>query len=188
MDWADDRVVYLRELFATNRFSASDMAAKISIRFDCDLTRNAVIGKLFRLGLVRQGRLPRFGNRVVKPKKNSIRPFNMGGASAKAPKPAPEQGPPEFTGDPSEIAPEQRRSLLDLTNETCRWPYGEPSQPDFFFCGALEADCQGERPYCAAHSKMARPRSKPMSAGELARRQQHGQWLSRVAARKRAAA
>ena len=29
----------------------------------------------------------------------------------------------------------QRRTLLELTEETCRWPIGDPGQADFFFCG-----------------------------------------------------
>jgi len=47
----------------------------------------------------------------------------------------------------------QRRSLIELTASACRWPVGDPSHPDFFFCGA-EA-LQG-KPYCAAHGARAR--------------------------------
>jgi GcrA cell cycle regulator len=46
----------------------------------------------------------------------------------------------------------QRRSLLELTEETCRWPIGDPGSPEFFFCGG--AAIVG-LPYCAHHSRVA---------------------------------
>lgn len=54
--------------------------------------------------------------------------------------------------------PEQRIGLFDLTNETCRWPYGER---DYKFCGHDDADLKANIPYCTYHSRMAyRPREK----------------------------
>jgi GcrA cell cycle regulator len=46
----------------------------------------------------------------------------------------------------------QRLSLLELNEATCHWPIGDPSSPDFFFCGgkALHG-----LPYCAHHSRVA---------------------------------
>ncbi len=48
--------------------------------------------------------------------------------------------------------------LIDLTEFTCRWPRGEPSAPDFEFCGAHTH----AGPYCARHSRLAfePPRSR----------------------------
>ena len=46
----------------------------------------------------------------------------------------------------------QRRTLLELTEETCRWPIGDPGQPDFFFCGGQTIT---GLPYCAYHSRVA---------------------------------
>jgi hypothetical protein len=60
-----------------------------------------------------------------------------------------------YVDDPrvdADIPLAQRRSLLDLTAGACRWPVGDPSHPDFFFCGA-EA-LRGEL-YCAAHRARA---------------------------------
>jgi GcrA cell cycle regulator len=52
------------------------------------------------------------------------------------------------------------KTLLDLESHDCRWPIGEPRQPDFHFCGARQAP---GRPYCALHWEMAfqppRPRT-----------------------------
>jgi GcrA cell cycle regulator len=46
----------------------------------------------------------------------------------------------------------QRRSLLELTEDTCRWPIGDPGSPDFYFCGGPAIT---SLPYCAYHSRVA---------------------------------
>jgi GcrA cell cycle regulator len=54
----------------------------------------------------------------------------------------------------------KRKTLLDLESNDCRWPVGEPRQPDFHFCGKPHAP---GRPYCQEHWNMAfqppRPRN-----------------------------
>jgi hypothetical protein len=45
----------------------------------------------------------------------------------------------------------ERRALLELTDKTCRWPIGDPGQPNFRFCGRQTVT----GPYCADHSRMA---------------------------------
>ena len=42
--------------------------------------------------------------------------------------------------------------ILELTEQTCRWPFGDPTKPGFHFCGAHSAT--GEV-YCAEHAKVA---------------------------------
>ena len=46
----------------------------------------------------------------------------------------------------------QRLSLLELNKATCHWPIGDPSSPDFFFCGGKALT---GLPYCAHHSRVA---------------------------------
>lgn len=43
-------------------------------------------------------------------------------------------------------------SILGLTERMCKWPIGDPKQPDFHFCGATTA---GVLPYCAHHVAIA---------------------------------
>ena len=50
---------------------------------------------------------------------------------------------------------EHAKTLLELTNETCRWPHGRPGSAKFFFCGAPGADLEGGMPYCPAHAQRA---------------------------------
>jgi GcrA cell cycle regulator len=46
----------------------------------------------------------------------------------------------------------QRLSLLELNEATCHWPVGDPSSPEFFFCGGKAL---AGLPYCAHHSRVA---------------------------------
>lgn len=60
-------------------------------------------------------------------------------------------------GGPASAAPPWRRgkTLLELTNRSCRWPLGEPGQPSFLFCGVAGADLTSGMPYCARHARLA---------------------------------
>ena len=42
--------------------------------------------------------------------------------------------------------------LMDLKNNTCRWPIGEPENEDFHFCGKPTVT---GKPYCSAHCEEA---------------------------------
>lgn len=46
-------------------------------------------------------------------------------------------------------------SILDLTDDTCRWPIGDPKEPGFGFCGC--AVKRGSR-YCQEHYDQSRSR------------------------------
>lgn len=52
----------------------------------------------------------------------------------------------------------RKLSLLELNERTCKWPIGDPSTDDFYFCGL---PCAPEKPYCAAHVQVA---YQPMSS------------------------
>jgi hypothetical protein len=60
-----------------------------------------------------------------------------------------------YVDDPlvdADIPPAQRRALLDLDRNTCRWPVGDPAGSAFFFCGAQPL---AGKPYCARHCARA---------------------------------
>jgi len=50
------------------------------------------------------------------------------------------------------------KKLLDLESHDCRWPIGEPRQPDFHFCGAPQLP---GHPYCERHWRIALQPAKP---------------------------
>lgn len=50
------------------------------------------------------------------------------------------------------IPVERRLTLLQLNEQTCKWPIGDPLTPDFYFCGQHSDD---GKPYCDFHSRRA---------------------------------
>jgi GcrA cell cycle regulator len=43
-------------------------------------------------------------------------------------------------------------TTLTLTSRTCKWPFGDPAQSDFHYCGRPP---QAGRPYCDEHDRMS---------------------------------
>ncbi|TMJ34916.1 MAG: GcrA cell cycle regulator [Alphaproteobacteria bacterium] len=150
MSWTDERVEVLARLWAEGH-SASQIAAELG-----GITRNAVIGKVHRLGLAGRAKSPTSSApRPRKPRGSShmlrvSRPA-MRGNTALAHAYDLEMEPQAELVD-NVIPLGQRRSLLELTEETCRWPIGDPGAPDFFFCGGASIT---SLPYCAYHSRVA---------------------------------
>lgn len=150
MNWTDERVELLKKLWADG-LSASQIAAELG-----GITRNAVIGKVHRLGLSgrakspasaaprpRKTRAPAHMLRVARPQVRG----NTALAQAYEYEPEPE---PELTDNVIPMG--QRRTILELTEDTCRWPIGDPGTSDFFFCGG---NASSGLPYCAFHSRVA---------------------------------
>jgi GcrA cell cycle regulator len=149
MTWTEERVEQLKKLWADG-LSASQIAAQLG-----NITRNAVIGKVHRLGLSGRAKSPSSAApRPRKPRSSHMlrlsRP-SMRGNTALAhaydmdlePEPVPYDN----------IIPiGQRRTLLELKEDTCRWPIGDPGSPEFFFCGGNTVT---SLPYCAYHSRVA---------------------------------
>ena len=44
-----------------------------------------------------------------------------------------------------------RVTIIELKEAMCRWPLGDPSSPDFRYCGSPAAN----GPYCAYHARLA---------------------------------
>jgi GcrA cell cycle regulator len=154
--WTDERVELLKKLWSDG-LSASQIAGELG-----GITRNAVIGKVHRLGLSGRAKAPSSAApRIRKPRApsatfvRSARPAIRGNtALAHAmpfldtdPEPDPE---PEMLDNIIPIG--QRCTILQLTEATCHWPIGDPSSPDFFFCGGKSLTAQ---PYCAYHCRIA---------------------------------
>lgn len=151
--WTDERVELLKKLWADD-LSCSQIAAELG-----GITRNAVIGKITRLGLQRRARVrstPR--PRIRKPhieRAIRIHDRRVFGPPLVETVNLVEVVMPEDIEIVDNIIPVgQRRTLLQLTEETCRWPIGDPGSADFFFCGGTSDNIQG-RPYCGYHSRVA---------------------------------
>ena len=152
--WDEKRVELLKKLWADG-LSASQIAAEFG-----GITRNAVIGKVHRLGLSGRAKAPSSSTpRPRKPRAPShfmrpARPATRGNtALALRPHHELEQEPEPEPAMPDNVIPiGQRCSILQLTEATCHWPCGDPSSPEFFFCGGKAIS---NSPYCAYHSRVA---------------------------------
>jgi len=144
MGWTEERVALLTKLWADG-LSASQIAAELG-----GITRNAVIGKVHRLGLSGRAKSPSSAPRPRKPRAPGMMRVpraHIRGNTALAYDYAAEPEPELI-----EIPIEQRKNLLQLTEATCHWPVGDPGSQDFFFCGG---DAIENSPYCSYHSRVA---------------------------------
>jgi GcrA cell cycle regulator len=153
MGWTDERVELLKKLWADG-LSASQIAGELG-----GITRNAVIGKVHRLGLSGRAKAP--SSSIARPRKlrtrsaalRMARPAVRGNTALARALPAYEfdvEPEPEFLENIIPIG--QRCTLLELSDSKCRWPIGDPGTPEFFFCGGKPV---GELPYCAYHARVA---------------------------------
>lgn len=62
--------------------------------------------------------------------------------------------PPDFKKKIRGRLPKAPITTIDLTSSTCRWPFGDPTEPGFHYCGQLS---QPNGPYCDKHDAMSRP-------------------------------
>ena len=175
MGWTEERVELLKKLWMEG-LSASQIAGVLGE----GVTRNAVIGKVHRLKLSGRAKpassAPRVrstarpSRRVAAPSSGGrgsnigshggiMKQRSMGGS-------APMHGATalkiseEFVTQ-AYVAPqvaelfipvEQRLSLLQLSEATCKWPIGDPLSADFYFCGQHSNE---GKPYCEFHSRRA---------------------------------
>jgi GcrA cell cycle regulator len=146
--WTEERLELLKSRFAEG-LTCREIADDIGV------SRNAVIGKLSRLNLTRE-------------------------RGAEAPRPARKDAPkgrrrgsvprlqyrilqavyaePLAQADDEPIANGHCCSLLELSEERCRWPISTPGAEDFCFCGNTPVE---GLPYCPGHSRLAyRPGSR----------------------------
>jgi GcrA cell cycle regulator len=149
LTWSDERVEQLRKLWEAG-LSASQIAAELG-----NVTRNAVIGKVHRLGLAGRAKSTAAAPRQRKPRPAQhvvrvSRPVSRGNtALAHAFEEELEPDPIAFD---NVVPMSQRLSLSQLSEATCHWPVGDPGSPDFFFCGGKAL---AGLPYCAYHSRVA---------------------------------
>jgi GcrA cell cycle regulator len=158
MAWTDETIEQLKQHWTDGK-SASQIAGLLGN----GVTRNAVIGKVHRLGLAGRARTPNSGasrprrmapppaHRVAGPRLNSSAPRIMRGATAlaMAPEALSELEQPEFE---SVVVPMSLRvTIVELKESMCRWPLGDPATSEFRYCGSPTA----AGPYCAYHGRLA---------------------------------
>lgn len=141
MGWTEERVATLRKLWAEG-LSASQIAKQLG-----GVTRNAVIGKVHRLGLAGRATPSRPAKRPVR----TARPRIVGPTAPRL-RPAstmPTVVIPEL--EPMALQDGRPATVLTLNESMCKYPIGDPTDPAFAFCGRGAAG----GPYCADHARLA---------------------------------
>jgi GcrA cell cycle regulator len=153
MSWTDERVELLKKLWQDG-LSASQIAAELG-----GVTRNAVIGKVHRLGLSGRGQPTSSIKRQRRTHSTGVRRvrqmITVGNLALRA------DHLPETETRPRRdvVVPIARKlSIFQLTEKTCKWPIGDPGQEDFHFCGHDSLD---NLPYCEYHAGVAYQAPEP---------------------------
>ncbi len=139
--WTPERIEQLRAHVGSG-MTCSQIAAAIGV------SRNAVIGKLHRLGL------------------SSGRPAGASARSDCPPRARHSRGPTQrrllrlaYAQAPLDeimsgvvVISTHPCSLIDIDAHQCRWPIGDPASTNFLFCGN---DAVAGFTYCLGHARMA---------------------------------
>jgi len=151
MSWTDERVETLKKLW-TDGLSASQIAKQLG-----GVTRNAVIGKVHRLGLSGRAAPSRPARRPApRPAPRAVKPVaakseeRASTAPAQASEPAPRI--PAAPQEAARLPNGEYATVLTLREGMCKWPIGDPSDAEFRFCGR---STHIGTAYCEAHAQVA---------------------------------
>ncbi len=153
MGWTDERVASLKKLWLDG-LSASQIAKQLG-----GVTRNAVIGKVHRLGLSGRAAPSQPARTVFKtprPQRPVVTAAPVRRVETQLPQPIAPQAPIYLREETPGSA-----TVLTLGAHMCKWPIGDPSTDGFSFCGRRSSD----GPYCNEHSRVAyQPSAQKRSA------------------------
>lgn len=178
MTWTDERVEKLRELWGEG-LTASQIARELG-----GVSRNAVIGKVHRLGLGTRQNTGKGEDEATEAEAPETTDASVPEVENTAPTDDVAAAEPEETAQAAPVAAAleealdeaqqeiqtaaaaaaeveknaRKLTLLQLNERTCKWPIGDPSTDDFYFCGLR---CAPDKPYCEAHAALA---YQPMSS------------------------
>jgi GcrA cell cycle regulator len=136
--WTSTRVEQLKTCIKAG-YSCSQIAAEIGV------TRNAVIGKLNRLGLSRPKVI---AAKEPERKRDAWRPRTLTQHQILMKLPP----APPTAEEAIALVKGPGCSLLDLSPGKCRWPLSEPGTAAFCFCGNRQVE---GLPYCVGHARIA---------------------------------
>jgi GcrA cell cycle regulator len=148
--WTEDRVGALKKLWLEGQ-SASQIAKALG----GGVTRNAVIGKVHRLGLSGRAAPSQPARATFRPARP--RPAQPVMAQPSAPRrieavaPRPNGPVPPTPPAPPIVDLPGTATVMTLGAHMCKWPIGDPSSREFSFCGRRAS----EGVYCVEHARVA---------------------------------
>ena len=142
MSWTPEKVSKLKKLWGKGN-TAGQIASILG-----EVTRNAVIGKAYRLNLAAKSIL----------KNNNFKQVSQLEKNAAQPKRTTRRNKFKSLLLDKNFEPENPISLEELNDEVCRWPIGHPDEPNFYFCGRKSMK---DFSYCKLHVLYAfQPKNK----------------------------
>ena len=157
MAWTEDRVEILTKLWAEG-LSASQIAKRLG-----GVTRNAVIGKVHRLGL--SGRAKPSRPKTVSKTRSAPKRVAAKPRAPRKPAPVVQAPPPPPPVEAKPLPNGEYATILTIRDHMCKWPIGDPSASDFRFCGRR---VKSGEPYCEAHCSVAYQPSRRRGSGPKA--------------------
>ena len=142
MSWTPEKISKLKELWGKGN-TAAQIASIIG-----EVTRNAVIGKAYRLKLTEKSFSKNINSKQISQNLEN------------APQPEKKTRRSKFKSLllDKNFEPENPKSLEELNDEICRWPIGHPHEPHFYFCGRKSMK---DFSYCKLHVLYAfQPKNK----------------------------
>lgn len=139
--WTPERIEQLRSCIGSG-MTCSQIAAAIGV------SRNAVIGKIHRLGLS-SGRPAGASARANCPPRAR---HSRGPTQRRLLRLAYAQAPLDQIMSSIVVISTHPCSLIDIDPHQCRWPIGDPASTNFLFCGN---DALAGFTYCVGHARMA---------------------------------
>ena len=134
--WTQERIDKLLALRESG-LTASQIAKNL------DTTRNAVLGRVNRLGLSMASDRPRKPSAT--PKHRAKKPLQINSHKHLETRPT--------------VSVRECKPLMDLKPRECRYPHGDPNDADFSFCGEPSLK---HMPYCEEHYNLCyQKRTKP---------------------------
>jgi GcrA cell cycle regulator len=145
--WTKERIALVKRLWAQGK-TATAIAAELG-----GLSRSAVLGKIFRQ------RLAPAKHATTQNPKAKRKDKRKRGKIARTARPDAPQRRRAAKAKPAAKARSKtstRKTLLELTNDCCRWPFERTGRGGgYFFCGAAGADIARGISYCPAHMRRA---------------------------------
>ena len=133
MSWTEEKVAKLKELWGSGK-TASQISEIIG-----GVTRNAVIGKSFRLNL---------SAKIKTRKATSNKDFeNLNQENIKTGKRGRKSKFKSLIIE-KDFEPENPKQLEELDESSCKWPIGHPDEKGFYFCGRSSLK---DFSYCKLH-------------------------------------
>jgi GcrA cell cycle regulator len=140
--WTNERIDQLKRLLEAG-LTCSQIAAEVGV------SRNAVIGKITRLGLSRRKEAPA---RAEKPKLVASRTRALTRIFARRGRLIELAALAAHEAPAIAILDGRGCSLFELAPGKCRWPINDPGAANFCFCGSAQLE---GLPYCLGHARLA---------------------------------